>query len=51
MFTKILAKSSNAIVNNKHNIGLKDLFKFLAVIVQKKLLTFFSNLLFHTKIH
>jgi len=44
---KIWAKNSNAIVKNKHNVGLKSLkLKFLAVIGQfklKKKVNFFSK--------
>ena len=37
-YKKIWAKNSNAIVKDKHNIGLKNLkFNFLAVVGQFKL--------------
>ena len=36
-YKKIWTKNSNAIVKNKHNVGLKSLkFKFLAVVGQFK---------------
>ena len=36
-YKKILAKNSNVIVTNKHNVGFKNLkFEFLAVVGQFK---------------